>query len=86
MMENEVMMNEVMEEAVEAATTSTKGLKNVALANIATGLAVGAGLGVLAYKGIKKLAGVVKAKIDAKREADAVNAITTTSTDIEPIE
>lgn len=83
---NEVMINEVMEEAVEAATTSTKGLKNVALTYLATGVAVGAGLAVLAGKGVKRLCAWGKAKIDAKRAADAANAITTTSTDVEPIE
>lgn len=86
-MENEVMMNEVMEEAVEVATTSTKGLKNIAIANIATGVALGAGLTVLVGKGIKKLVAWGKAQIEAKRAADAATAnATTDSTDVEPAE
>lgn len=86
-MENEVMMNEVMEEAVETATASTGGLKKVAVANVVTGVALAAGVGVLAYKGIKKLCAWGKAKIEAKREADAAcTDLTTNSTDIQPAE
>lgn len=86
-MENEVMMNEVMEEAIEAATRSPKGFKNVLTTNFATGVAVGCAVGAAAVGLLKKGIAWAGAKIKEASEANAAKANTTTdSTDVEVIE